>query len=126
LFYDRGPEYGEEGGPAVDDMRYLEIYNLVFMQYETDGKKGPVKDLAAPCVDTGMGLERMATVLQESRSIYDTDLFGPILDRAAEVTHMERGASDRADRLQRILTDHARSAAFLIADGVTPSNEGRG
>ncbi len=126
LFYDRGPVYGEEGGPAVNDMRYLEIYNLVFMQYETDGKKNPVKDLAAPCVDTGMGLDRMATVLQDARSIYDTDLFGPIMDRAAQVTHTVRGASDEADRLQRILTDHARSAAFLIADGVTPSNDGRG
>ena len=126
LFYDRGPAYGEEGGPAVNDMRYLEIYNLVFMQYETDGKKNIVKPLDAPCVDTGMGLERMATVLQDARSIYDTDLFGPILDRAAEVTEFARGSTPEADRLQRILTDHARSAAFLIADGVTPSNEGRG
>src|SRR5438067_1395276 len=126
LFYDRGPDYGEEGGPAKNDTRYLEVYNLVFLQYETDGKKNPVKDLAAPCVDTGMGLERMATVLQEARSIYDTDLFGPILDRAAEVSQMERGAGERADRLQRIFADHSRSASFLIADGVTPSNEGRG
>jgi alanyl-tRNA synthetase len=126
IFYDRGPDYGSEGGPAANATRYLEIYNLVFMQYETDGQKAIVKDLAAPSVDTGMGLERMATVLQEATSAYDTDLFGPILDRAAEVTHRSRGTDDATDRLLRTLADHARSASFLIADGVTPSNEGRG
>ena len=126
LFYDRGPEYGEEGGPAVNGTRYLEIYNLVFMQFEVDDAGEIVKPLPAPSVDTGMGLDRMATVLQDAPSIYDTDLFGPILDRAAELTGMARGSSDDADKLQRILTDHSRSAAFLIADGVTPSNEGRG
>ncbi|MEX2394730.1 MAG: alanine--tRNA ligase [Actinomycetota bacterium] len=126
MFYDRGPDYGVEGGPAVDDMRYLEIYNLVFMQYLTDGQKNPVEDLAAPCVDTGMGLDRMATVLQESGSIYDPDLFSPVMDRAAELTDRKRLESEESDRLLRILTDHSRSASFLIADGVTPSNEGRG
>jgi alanyl-tRNA synthetase len=126
IFYDRGPSYGESGGPAVDDMRYLEIYNLVFMQYTTDGAKNIVEPLPSPSVDTGMGLERMATVLQDAGSIYDTDLFGPILDRAAEVTDKPRGSSEAVDRLLRTLADHGRSAAFLIADGVTPSNEGRG
>jgi alanyl-tRNA synthetase len=126
LFYDRGEAYGQPGGPAVNDNRYLEIYNLVFMQYETDGRKNPVKPLGKPCVDTGMGLDRMATILQDAPSIYDTDLFAPIMDRAADVTRLARRSSDAAERLHRILTDHARSAAFLIADGVTPSNEGRG
>jgi alanyl-tRNA synthetase len=126
VFFDRGPEYGEAGGPAVNDTRYIEIYNLVFMQYETDGQKEIVKDLAAPSVDTGMGLERMATVLQDAESIYDTDLFGPILDRASELTGKARGESETTERLLRTLADHARSASFLIADGVTPSNEGRG
>ncbi|MEX0875173.1 MAG: alanine--tRNA ligase [Actinomycetota bacterium] len=126
IFYDRGSEYGEEGGPAKNDTRYLEIYNLVFMQYETDGNKEIVGELAAPSVDTGMGLERVATVLQDARSIYDTDLFLPILDRAAELTKKPRGENETTDRLLRTLTDHARSTAFLIADGVTPSNEGRG
>ncbi|HYZ91000.1 MAG TPA: alanine--tRNA ligase [Actinomycetota bacterium] len=126
IWYDRGPAYGEEGGPAVNDTRYLEVYNLVFIQYETDGAKNIVKPLPAPSVDTGMGLERITTVLQEASSIYDTDLFSPILDRAAGLTGRTRGASDDDDRLLRTLTDHARSTAFLIADGVTPSNEGRG
>src|SRR5437879_4958782 len=126
IFYDRGESYGQEGGPADDDTRYLEVYNLVFIQYQTDGAKNIVEPLPAPNVDTGMGLERMATVLQDAASIYDTDLFAPILDRAAEVSGKARGSSDDVDRLLRTLADHARSSAFLIADGVTPSNEGRG
>src|SRR5919108_595069 len=126
IWYDRGPAYGEEGGPAVNDTRYLEVYNLVFIQYETDGAKNIVKPLPAPSVDTGMGLERMATVLQEGVSAYDTDLFAPVLDRASELTGKPRGSDDASERLLRTLADHARSAAFLIADGVTPSNEGRG
>jgi alanyl-tRNA synthetase len=127
IFFDRGPAYGREGGPAVDDTRYLEVYNLVFIQYQTDGNKGVVEPLPAPNVDTGMGLERMATVLQEAASAYETDLFLPIVERAAELTGIDRdGASDPQVRLLRILTDHARAATFLIADGVTPSNEGRG
>jgi alanyl-tRNA synthetase len=126
LFYDRGGAYGSPGGPAVNDMRYLEIYNLVFMQFVIDDAGEIVEPLPAPSVDTGMGLERMATVLQDAVSAYDTDLFSSVLDRAADVTHKRRGADEQTDRLLRILTDHSRSAAFLIADGVTPSNEGRG
>jgi alanyl-tRNA synthetase len=126
MFYDRGPEYGEEGGPAVNDMRYLEIYNLVFMQYEIDDEGEIVRELPKQSVDTGMGLERMTTVMQNAVSAYDTDLFGPVLDRASELTAKPRGSSEAADRLLRILADHSRSTAFLIADGVTPSNEGRG
>jgi alanyl-tRNA synthetase len=126
LFYDRGPAYGIEGGPAKNDLRYLEIYNLVFMQYEIDDAGEIVRELPAPSVDTGMGLERMATVLQDAASAYDTDLFSPVLDRAAKLTGKQRGDSVATDRLLRTLADHSRSTAFLIADGVTPSNEGRG
>ncbi len=126
LFYDRGPVYGDEGGPARNDTRYLEIYNLVFMQYEIDDEGEIVRELPAPSVDTGLGLERLTTVLQDAASAYDTDLFMPILERAAALTGKQRGHSEADERLLRTLTDHARSAAFLIADGVTPSNEGRG
>jgi alanyl-tRNA synthetase len=126
MFYDRGEQYGEPGGPAVNDTRYLEFYNLVFMQFVLDDAGEIVEPLPAPSVDTGMGLERITTILQDAISAYDTDLFEPVLERASQLTDKPRGSSEEADRLLRTLTDHSRSAAFLIGDGVTPSNEGRG
>jgi alanyl-tRNA synthetase len=126
MFYDRGEQYGKAGGPAVNDTRYLEFYNLVFMQYVIDDAGEIVEPLPAPSVDTGMGLERITTILQSAISAYDTDIFEPVLERAAELTGRARGSSEDADRLLRTLVDHSRSATFLIGDGVTPSNEGRG
>ncbi len=123
IFYDHGPdvEGGPPGSPDQDGDRYVEIWNLVFMQYnrEADGTMAP---LPKPSVDTGMGLERLATVLQGVHSNYDIDLFRNLLEAARDVT----GAADPADKSLRVLADHIRSTAFLIADGVLPANEGRG
>jgi len=139
IFYDRGPEYGQEGGPAVDEDRYMEIWNLVFMQnlrgegiskddYEILG------DLPAKSVDTGMGLERMASVLQGVDNIYEIDEVYPVLAKAAELTGRQYGSSSAHDAahshpddvLLRIVADHIRASLMLIGDGVTPGNEGRG
>ena len=123
IFYDHGPEVagGPPGSPDADGDRYIEIWNLVFMQYErlTDGS---LKPLPRPSVDTGMGLERLAAVLQGVHDNYDTDIFRGLIDAAARVI----GTDDLASRSLRVLADHIRSSAFLIADGVLPGNEGRG
>jgi len=123
IFYDHGPEVagGPPGSAEQDGDRYVEIWNLVFMQYnrEADGSMTP---LPKPSVDTGMGLERLATVLQGVHSNYDIDLFRNLMAAAREVT----GARDPEDKSLRVLADHIRSAAFLITDGVLPANEGRG
>ncbi|MDZ7841435.1 MAG: alanine--tRNA ligase [Gammaproteobacteria bacterium] len=123
IFYDHGPdvEGGPPGSPDQDGDRYVEIWNLVFMQYnrEADGTMAP---LPKPSVDTGMGLERLATVLQGVHSNYDIDLFRNLLEAARDIT----GAADPEDKSLRVLADHIRSTAFLIADGVLPANEGRG
>jgi len=139
IFYDRGPDYGVEGGPAVDEDRYMEIWNLVFMQNvrgEGNGKDDfPILgDLPAKSVDTGMGLERLASVLQGVDNLYEIDEVYPVLDKAAELTGKQYGAksahdaahSDPDDVLLRIVADHVRSSLMLIGDGVTPGNEGRG
>jgi len=139
IFYDRGPEYGQEGGPAVDEDRYMEIWNLVFMQNvrgEGISKDDyPILgDLPAKNVDTGMGLERMASVLQGVDNIYEIDEVFPVLARAAELTGRKYGLhsaqdaahSDPDDVLLRVVADHIRASLMLIGDGVTPSNEGRG
>jgi alanyl-tRNA synthetase len=126
IFYDRGPAYGVEGGPAVNDVRYLEFYNLVFMQYEVDEDEEPVRDLPMKSVDTGFGLERAATVIQEAPSSFETDLFLPILERAEQLTGAGRDGSAQEVRLLRILADHSRATTFLLGDAVAPSNEGRG
>jgi alanyl-tRNA synthetase len=141
LFYDRGPEYGPDGGPAVDEDRYLEFWNLVFMQYERGQATGPHKgdyeilgELPAKNIDTGLGLERMATILQGVDNLYEIDETRPILDAAAAATGVRYGAksghtasqSDPDDVRLRVVADHVRTALMLIGDGVTPSNEGRG
>jgi alanyl-tRNA synthetase len=139
IFYDRGPEYGLEGGPAVDEDRYMEIWNLVFMQSvrgEGSGKDDfPILgDLPAKSVDTGMGLERIASVLQGVDNLYEIDEVYPVLERAAELTGKQYGAHSAHDAAHshpddvhlRVVADHIRSSLMLIGDGVTPGNEGRG
>ncbi len=141
LFYDRGPDYGPEGGPAVDEDRYMEYWNLVFMQYERGRSTGPHKgdyeilgDLPSKNIDTGMGLERIAAILQGVDNLYEIDETRPVLDRAAELTGKRYGAksghaasqSHPDDVRLRVIADHVRSGLMLIGDGVVPSNEGRG
>src|SRR5918996_5177837 len=124
LFVDRGPRYGPEGGPAVDEERFLEIWNLVFMEYERDDEFNLVGELETKGVDTGSGLERVAVVLQDAPSVYETDLMTPILEAAQSLTGREYGKHDAEDVSLRILSEHGRATTFLIGDGVVPSNEG--
>jgi alanyl-tRNA synthetase len=130
IHYDRGPSFGPGGGPASESDRYLEIWNLVFMQNirgEGAGKDYPIiGELPEKNIDTGMGLERVATILQDADSMYETDLFAPVLQEVKELSGASYGKEDRVDRSLRIVAEHGRTAAFLIADGVLPSNEGRG
>jgi alanyl-tRNA synthetase len=131
IYYDRGPDYGREGGPVADEERYLEVWNLVFMQYlrgEGAGKEGwPILgELPSRNIDTGMGLERMAAILQGVDNIYEVDTLWKVLDRAAELTEQKYGRDHRVDVALRVVADHVRTAAMLVADGVLPSNEGRG
>jgi alanyl-tRNA synthetase len=126
IFVDRGPKYGPDGGPEVDEERFLEIWNLVFMQYERDDDFNLVGELQRTGVDTGSGLERVAIVLQDAPSVYETDGFEPLLETVQSVTGHTYGRDERADVSLRILAEHGRATAFLIADGVLPSNEGRG
>ncbi|MBF8222336.1 alanine--tRNA ligase [Halomonas sp. 328] len=123
IFYDHGPEVwgGPPGSPEEDGDRYIEIWNLVFMQYERDAE-GTLNPLPKPSIDTGMGLERIAAVMQGVHSNYEIDLFQNLLTAAAEAT----GHADTRTPSLRVIADHIRSCAFLIADGVLPSNEGRG
>jgi alanyl-tRNA synthetase len=123
IFYDHGPEIwgGPPGSPEEDGDRYIEIWNLVFMQYNRDAD-GNLTPLPHPSVDTGMGLERLAAVMQGVHSNYEIDLFQSLIRAAAEIT----GSSDREEKSLRVIADHIRSSAFLIVDGVLPSNEGRG
>jgi len=126
IHYDRGPGFGPGGGPASESDRYLEIWNLVFMQNIRDEDFNIVGELPEKNIDTGMGLERVAMVLQDADSMYETDLLSPIIAEAQELSGVRYGSDDRRDRSLRIVTEHGRAAAFLIADGVLPSNEGRG
>ena len=131
IYYDRGPDYGLEGGPVVDEDRYLEVWNLVFMQYlrgEGAGKEGwPILgELPKKNIDTGMGLERMAAILQGVDNIYEVDTLWKVLDRAAELTEQKYGRDHRTDVALRVVADHVRTAVMLVADGVLPSNEARG
>jgi len=125
IHYDLGPDAGPGTFPDDPGERFLEIWNLVFMQFDRDSS-GKLTPLPKPSVDTGMGLERMAAVLQGKLSNYETDLLRPIIDRAGELFKKTYGDEDRTDTSLRINADHARSTAFLINDGVLPSNEGRG
>ena len=130
IFIDRGAQYGPDGGPAVGGDRYVELWNLVFMQYERGagaGKDYPIlRDLPAKNIDTGMGLERVATQLQGVESLYEIDEVAPVLTRAAELSGKRYGAGHDDDVRLRVVADHVRTCLMLIADGVTPSNEGRG
>lgn len=131
IYYDRGPAYGVEGGPIADENRYLEVWNLVFMQNERGaggGKDGyPILgELPAKSIDTGLGLERTAALLQGVENIYEIDTTIQILNRASELTGVKYGASEKSDVSLRVIADHARTSAMLIGDGVTPGNEGRG
>jgi len=123
IFYDHGPAVagGPPGTPEEDGDRYVEIWNLVFMQYDRD-KAGTLQPLPRPSVDTGMGLERLAAVMQGVHTNYDIDLFQQLIKAAAEIT----GTDDLNNNSLRVIADHIRSCAFLIVDGVLPSNEGRG
>jgi alanyl-tRNA synthetase len=131
IYYDRGPTYGVEGGPIADENRYLEVWNLVFMQNERGaggGKDGyPILgELPAKSIDTGLGLERTAALLQGVENIYEIDTTMQILKRASELTGVKYGVSEKSDVSLRVIADHARTSAMLIGDGVTPGNEGRG
>ena len=126
LFYDKGPKYGPDGGPIVDEERFMEYWNLVFMQYVQDEPYHVVGDLPMKSIDTGMGLERMASLLQGVDSLFDTDTVRAIIAVAENETGTTYGADDRSDVSLRIMGDHSRSVTFLISDGVVPSNEGRG
>jgi alanyl-tRNA synthetase len=112
-------------GPACECDRWLEIWNLVFMQFNRDGS-GALTPLPRPSIDTGMGLERIAAVMQGKQSSYDTDLFAPLIDRVAQLSGKAYGADAEQDVAMRVIADHARAATFLIGDGVVPSNEWRG
>jgi alanyl-tRNA synthetase len=131
IYYDRGPEYGREGGPVADEDRYLEVWNLVFMQEQLSAVRSKTDfdvmgELPSRNIDTGMGLERMAALLQGVDNIYEIDTMWKVLDRAAELTGQRYGADERSDVSLRVVADHVRTAVMLVADGVTPSNEGRG
>ncbi|WJY68162.1 alanine--tRNA ligase [Corynebacterium auris] len=132
IYYDRGPEYGRDGGPSADDNRYMEIWNLVFMESvrgEGD-KKGNfdiVGELPNKNIDTGMGIERVACLLQGVNNVYETDLLRPVIDAAVELTGSRYDAGNPADDIRfRVIADHSRTGMMIILDGVTPSNEGRG
>lgn len=129
IFYDYGPEgleSGEEDEPfPADTSRYVEIWNLVFMQFDRDSE-GNLHPLPKPSIDTGMGLERLAAVLQGKLSNYETDLFSPLIQRSGELLGVRYGKSNDTDVMLRIVADHGRATAFLVHDNVMPSNEGRG
>lgn len=131
IYYDRGPAYGSEGGPIADENRYMEVWNLVFMQNERGVGSGKddfpiLGELPAKSIDTGLGLERMAALLQGVENIYEIDTTMQILNKASELTGVKYGSSEKSDISLRIIADHARTSAMLIGDGVTPGNEGRG
>ncbi|WP_066897134.1 alanine--tRNA ligase [Mycolicibacterium houstonense] len=132
IYYDRGPEYGIEGGPEANEDRYIEIWNLVFMQNERG--EGTSKDnfeilgpLPRKNIDTGMGVERIACLLQGVDNVYETDLVRPVIDLVASIAPRGYGAGNHEDDVRyRIIADHSRTAAIIIGDGVSPGNEGRG
>ncbi|WP_317228667.1 alanine--tRNA ligase [Clavibacter sp. MX14-G9D] len=131
IFFDRGPAYGRDGGPATDDDRYVEIWNLVFMQYLRGQGTGKADfeilgDLPKRNIDTGMGLERVAFLKQGVENMYEIDQVRPVLDRAAGIAGRRYGADHEDDVRMRIVADHVRSSLMLMSDGVRPSNEGRG
>jgi len=131
IFFDRGPAYGADGGPATDDDRYVEIWNLVFMQYlrgEGTGKNDfeILGELPKKNIDTGMGMERVAFLKQGVENMYEIDQVRPVLDMASQISGRRYGADHDDDVRMRVIADHVRSSLMLMSDGVTPSNEGRG
>lgn len=131
IYYDRGAAYGAEGGPIADENRYLEVWNLVFMQNERGAGGGKdsypiLGELPAKSIDTGLGLERTAALLQGVENIYEIDTTMQILSKAAALSSVKYGKSESSDIALRVVADHARTSAMLIGDGVTPGNEGRG
>jgi alanyl-tRNA synthetase len=131
IYYDRGADYGKEGGPEADEDRYLEVWNLVFMQDDLSAVRAKddfdiIGPLPSRNVDTGMGLERMASLLQGVDNIYEVDTTYKILDKAAELTEQRYGADTRNDIALKVIADHVRCAVMLIEDGVLPTNEGGG
>lgn len=131
IFYDRGPAYGKDGGPAVDDNRYIEIWDLVFETYEVDNVKSKtdlhiVNDLQRKNIDTGMGLERVAYLLQGKNNIYETDEVFPVIEAAQKLSGRTYGENEEDDVRFRVVADHVRSALMIMSDGVRPSNIGRG
>ena len=131
IYYDRGPAYGAEGGPVADENRYLEVWNLVFMQNERGAGGGKdsypiLGELPAKSIDTGLGLERTAALLQGVENIYEIDTTMQILSKASSLAGVTYGKSQKSDISLRVVADHARTSAMLIGDGVTPGNEGRG
>ncbi|MDZ8172752.1 alanine--tRNA ligase [Microbacterium xanthum] len=131
IFFDRGAAYGVDGGPATDDDRYVEIWNLVFMQYAITNVRSKldfdiVGELPQKNIDTGMGLERVAFLKQGVENMYETDQVRPVLDRAVDLSGRRYGADHEDDVRFRVVADHIRSSLMLLSDGVTPSNEGRG
>ncbi|HMM48414.1 MAG TPA: alanine--tRNA ligase, partial [Miltoncostaeaceae bacterium] len=125
LYLDRGPDFGPEGGPATGGDRYLEFWNLVFMQYDR-GHDGSLGALPTRNIDTGAGLERLAAILQGVESVFDTDAFRPLIEWGEGRSGVRYGDRARTDRALRVLADHGRAMTFLAADGVVPANEGRG
>ena len=131
IYYDRGPAYGSEGGPEADENRYIEIWNLVFMQFERGQGTGKdsfeiLGELPSKNIDTGMGLERVAFLMQGVDNLYEIDEVRPVLDLAAKLSGKRYGADSDDDVRLRIVADHVRSALMLIGDGVTPANDARG
>ena len=131
IYYDRGPVYGVEGGPVADENRYIEIWNLVFMQYERGLGTGKdnfeiLAELPSKNIDTGMGLERVAFLMQGVENLYEIDQVRPVLDLAAELSGKAYGDNTDDDVRLRVVADHVRSALMLIGDGVSPGNDGRG
>jgi len=132
IYYDRGPEFGVEGGPVANEDRYIEIWNLVFMQNERGEGTGKADfEILGPLprknIDTGMGVERVAFILQGVHNVYETDLLRPVIDKVASVAARPYDAGNHEDDVRyRVIADHSRTAAILIGDGVTPGNDGRG
>jgi len=126
IYVDRGPKYGPEGGPAVDEERFLEIWNHVFMQDEVDEREKVVGELPAKNIDTGASVERLATVLQGVDNVFETDLLRPLLEVAEALSGSRHGEDPRTDVSLKVIAEHGRATTFLLADGVLPSNQGRG
>ncbi|MFZ2751140.1 MAG: alanine--tRNA ligase, partial [Propioniciclava sp.] len=131
IYIDRGPAFGPEGGPAVDEDRFLEIWNLVFMQQELSAVRAKddfdvLRPLPKPNIDTGMGLERVAYLMQGKDNLYEIDQIFPVIEKAAELSGKRYGADHDDDVRMRVVADHVRSGLMLMTDGVTPGNEARG